>query len=122
MSKKFVWGLFFLFLAAVFLISVVRGRNQPIPAGGKLDDFARCLTERGAVMYGTNLCPHCQAQKELLGPSFAYVRYIDCFADTAACQAANIGKIPAWDFPDGTRILGTQPLENLSQKTGCPLE
>lgn len=122
MSKKLIWGLFALFLAAVFLISVVRGRNQPVPAGGELDNFARCLTEQGVVMYGANFCPHCQAQKDLFGSSFAYVHYIDCFVDTAACQTANIGKIPAWDFPDGTRILGTQLLEVLSQITGCPLE
>ncbi|MFH1400946.1 MAG: hypothetical protein ABIH41_05485, partial [Nanoarchaeota archaeon] len=34
-----------------------------------LDDFARCLTQSGATMYGASWCPHCNDQKEMFGSS-----------------------------------------------------
>ena len=33
------------------------------------DDFAKCLTENGATMYGTVWCGHCNNQKDMFGDS-----------------------------------------------------
>ena len=52
----------------------------------KLDDFAKCLTQKSVVMYGAYWCPHCQAQKKLFGSSFKYVNYVECTKDIKKCE------------------------------------
>ena len=52
---------------------------------GKYDDFAICLAENGAKMYGTDWCSHCKDQKLLFGKSFKYVDYTDCDLNKDAC-------------------------------------
>lgn len=93
---------------------------------GKLDEFARCLTEKKVVMYGSFLCPHCQEQKEMFGDSWPYVQYIECSMPgsrqmTSACAAAKIQHVPTWMFADGQRREGKLPLKELSDRTGCKL-
>ncbi len=78
-------------------------------------------------MYGSVLCSHCDDQKKLFGKSFSYVTYVECSVPfsrqvTPACQAAGIRYTPTWIFADGDRSEGTQTLEKLSKKTGCPLQ
>ena len=111
--------LVFALLVAVFLVMP----NLP----GKYDSFARCLDEKGAKMYGTFWCPHCQDQKELFGNSKKIMPYVECStpdgtAQTQACADAGIAKYPTWEFPGGVRATGVFTLGELSQKTGCPLE
>lgn len=89
---------------------------------GANDAFAQCLTRAGAVMYGTDWCPHCQAQKAQFGPSFRYVQYVNCDANRAACDAAGVTGFPTWVFPDGGEALaGEQSLATLAARTGCLL-
>ena len=52
---------------------------------GEYDAFAQCLTEKGAVMYGTDWCSHCQNQKAEFGKSFGYVRFVNCDLQKAEC-------------------------------------
>lgn len=120
--KKIILGLILIILVAAGTIFLAAKRTAPNRVSNPLDDFARCLSEKGVVMYGTNVCPHCQEQKNIFGSSFTFIHYIDCYENIAVCQASNIEKIPAWDFSDGTRLLGVQPLESLSRKSGCPYE
>lgn len=88
---------------------------------GEFDSFAKCLTENKVVMYGTDWCPHCQAQKKLFGKSFQYVVFENC--DTSPlCDANNVEGYPTWIFSDGSRLEGTQPLSTLAEKSSCPLE
>lgn len=82
--------------------------------------FASCITENGAVMYGTDWCPHCQEQKRLFGTAFKQVAYENCDY-SRECQARGVTGYPTWIFDDGTRLGGTQPLEVLANKTGCTL-
>jgi hypothetical protein len=91
-----------------------------------LDGFAECLTARGVQMYGTWWCPHCADQKEMFGYAFRRVDYIECSppgqrGETEACKRAGVKNFPTWQFPDGSRTEGAQPLALLSQKTGCRL-
>jgi len=92
----------------------------------RMDAFARCLTDKGAKMYGAYWCPHCADQKELFGASFEYAPYIECGIKGSkninpACTAANVKRFPTWEFADGARVEGSHPLDFLSQATGCPL-
>jgi len=92
----------------------------------RYDDFAKCLTSKQAKMYGAYWCPHCADQKEMFGRSFQYVNYVECAIKgsrelTAACRAANVQHFPSWQFGNGPLVEAVFPLQELSDKTGCPL-
>jgi hypothetical protein len=95
----------------------------------KYDKFAQCLNDRGVKMYGAWWCPHCQEQKEKFGEaSFKYAPYIECGVKgdttikTQVCKDANIQHYPTWQFPPtGERVERVFELEELSERTSCPL-
>src|SRR3989338_7162601 len=90
-------------------------------AQGKYDQFAECLTEKGAVMYGTEWCPHCQTQKEMFGNSFKYINYKDCDYNKVLCNLNNVKGYPTWIYKDKV-LNGEQPLELLASVTGCEID
>jgi hypothetical protein len=105
------WGIYYFYYA------------KPVST---LDGFAKCLTSRNAKMYGLYWCTHCQDQKEMFGYAFQYVNYVECGvkgvrAETEECKQAGVKNFPTWQFADGSRLEGTQPLDVLSKKTGCSL-
>jgi glutaredoxin len=92
----------------------------------KLDSFAQCLTDNGAVFYGAYWCPHCQAQKKLFGSAMKNVKYVECSLPdgktrTKECIDANITNYPTWIFKDGSQLTGEVPLSQLAEKTSCEL-
>jgi glutaredoxin len=110
-------------LVLAFLVTLA-GSMQSI-AGS--EDFGRCLTRKGAVFYGTSWCPHCRAQRRLLGSAMRHVQYVECSAgadrqkQASACQKAGIQGYPTWVFADGSRLGGELSLATLAAKTGCKL-
>lgn len=86
-----------------------------------IDQFAKCLTDKGAIMYGAYWCPHCQSQKKLFGDSFQYVKYVECTVDIQLCQDNKIDGYPTWVFVDGSRQGGEMTFQDLSFKTSCPV-
>jgi hypothetical protein len=95
----------------------------------KHDALARCLKDRGVKMYGAWWCPHCQEQKEKFGASFEYAPYIECGIEgdvhgkSQACKDDNISHYPTWQFPPaGERVERVFSLQELSDRTGCPVE
>ncbi|MDT8067046.1 MAG: hypothetical protein ROO76_02655 [Terriglobia bacterium] len=91
-----------------------------------LDRFAKCLASKKVTMYGSHLCPHCEDQKRLFGSSFKYVPYVECSIPgsrqmTFDCQVEMIRYTPTWILASEERLVGTQSLQTLSDKTGCPL-
>lgn len=88
---------------------------------GEYDDTARCLTQKGVVMYGTDWCPHCQAQKRAFGSSFRYINYINCDLNAAACELAGVEGYPTWVFPTGSPLSGEQDVAFLAELAGCTL-
>jgi hypothetical protein len=121
MKKIILIPAIILLIAAGTILLFVRSNNPANSSNNSLDEFARCLSEKGAVMYGTNVCSHCQEQKKIFGDSFRLVRYVDCFQNVAECQQKNIENVPTWIFGDGEKIIGVQSIEELSQRTSCPL-
>ena len=106
-----------LVIGAILLVGLLgyfflKGETDAQP--GQYDEFAKYLTDRGVVMYGTEWCPHCKAQKELFGSSFQYVNYVDCDKNSKDCIAAGVKSYPAWKI-DGVNYLGTQSIEKLIQ-------
>lgn len=92
---------------------------------GKLDTFAQCLGEKGAIFYGAFWCPHCQEQKALFGKSKTKLPYVECSQpnrkQNQTCNDKEVKSYPTWDFADGSRETGLLSLETLAQKTSCPL-
>lgn len=89
------------------------------------DDFAKCISDRGMVLYGAYTCGHCNHQKDAFGDSFQYVNYVECDprgenGNPELCLAAGIGAYPTWIFND-KHYLGFQSFERLSEISGCPL-
>lgn len=111
-----------LIIIGLLVALAIRTSRQP----GKLDNFARCLKEGGAVFYGAFWCPHCQSQKALFGKSAKFLPYVECSApdgrgQTAVCKDKKIESYPAWEFKDGSRLNGEISLKQLADKTGCSL-
>jgi thiol-disulfide isomerase/thioredoxin len=93
---------------------------------GKYDEFAKCLTDKGAKFYGAFWCPHCQAQKKMFGRSAKHLPYVECSTPNGKgqlplCKEKRIEGYPLWEFADGERKSGEVSLDDLSRKTSCPL-
>ncbi|MEX2029099.1 MAG: hypothetical protein WD963_01305 [Candidatus Paceibacterota bacterium] len=93
---------------------------------GQYDEFAMCLGEQGALFYGAFWCPACQSQKKAFGNSAKLLPYVECStadaqSQTRVCIDENIASYPTWEFADETRMLGVISLEQLAEKTSCPL-
>ena len=84
------------------------------------DEFAQCLTEKGAVMYGVYWCHYCNLQKEELGGSFKFINYVECSVDKEECIEKEIQGFPSWII-NGVTYRGKQSLSRLSALTECKL-
>ena len=96
------------------------------PANGTYDAFAKCIASTTTKFYGAFWCPHCQAQKAKFGDAAKYLPYTECSTPDAtgelqACKDIGVHEYPTWYFPDGSSSTGEQPLQTLSEKTGCAL-
>ena len=125
MDKRILLGVlvFVLFLAGCGQSGVTGSSVADSP----IELFGSCLTASGATFYGAYWCPHCNAQKEMLGDGVDFVNYVECSlperaGQTEVCKQANIQNYPTWEFGDGGRVTGTQSLQTLAQKSGCSLE
>ena len=87
-----------------------------------VDDFAKCLTDNGVELYGSETCPHCQEQKARFGESFNFIDYTECSEDQQKCAEEEIQYLPTWKFEDGTSTTGVKSFDYLAEKTGCVLQ
>lgn len=117
---------FFFLISCFFILSACQNsltkEATDTTTTGALDTFASCLTEKGAIFYGTEWCPHCKNQKAMFGNSMKKVHYIDCDKNKKKCVEAGITGYPTWKFADGSSLSGTQLLGALAEKTGCSAE
>ena len=85
--------------------------NKP----GPYDDFAKCLTEKGAVIYGAiDWCKYTQGQKAMFGSSWKYLNYQDF------TKLLGIKKTPTWVI-NGAWYENVQSFDTLASVTGCKL-
>jgi parvulin-like peptidyl-prolyl isomerase len=96
------------------------------PVVKNLDDFAKCITEKGAIFYGASWCEHCNNQKKTFGDSMQYVKYVECAVEgqpqvqTPECTTAGISGYPTWKI-NGQSYPGEQAMGDLARLTGCTL-
>lgn len=91
------------------------------PGAGQYDALAKCLTEKGVVMYGASWCSHCAEQKAAFGSSFQYITYVECDnggVQTQECRDAGVTAYPAWRI-NGLMSFGARPLSELARLAGC---
>lgn len=98
-----------LWSSGIGLLIVISLIGYGLFSPGKYDGFAKCLNEKGAVMYGEDWCKYTNAQKAMFGKSFKYVNYqIDQTLKTR----------PTWII-DGKKYETVQSFKRLSELTGC---
>lgn len=93
---------------------------------GKLDAFAACIKNSGAVFYGAFWCPHCQATKALFGRSAKLLPYVECSTPDGkgqlpACTEKGVTSYPTWIFTTGEVATGELSLARIAEATSCPL-
>jgi len=91
-----------------------------------LENFAKCLSEKGMKFYGAEWCSWCQKEKELFGEAVQYLPYVECVDEgsdelIAECQEAGISSFPTWQLPNGELVSGFKTLEELSELSGCSI-
>ncbi|MBR9689400.1 MAG: hypothetical protein GOV01_00685 [Candidatus Altiarchaeota archaeon] len=107
-------------ILAIILISIILYSVNFNSTPGQYDDFAECISDNGAIMYGTDWCPHCKNQKALFGKSFKKVNYVNCDLEKQRCLEAGVTGYPTWIIAEHPYI-GTQQLSTLSDATSCQL-
>ena len=110
---------YFIFIAVILIIillslSVFNYIKKP----GKYDDFAKCLTEKGAVIYGNDYCQYTNKQLNFFGKSEEYLNYIRCSENQKLCDDKNIKITPTWEI-NGKMYEQVQSFETLSAISGC---
>ena len=110
-----------LILIAGAVIGVIVYNPWKPSGGSNLDAFAKCLAEKELTMYGADWCPHCQNEKNNFGESFQYVPYVECPDEPKLCIEKGIEGYPTWLLPDGTKLVGEQGLQKLSEISNCTL-
>ena len=111
----------FLFTAIVLtLIFLVLSVNNYIKRPGQYDDFAKCLTEKGAVVYGNDYCLYTIKQLNFFGKSKEYLNYVKCADNKRLCDSKKISITPTWEI-DRESYSGVQTFERLSAITGCKI-
>lgn len=86
--------------------------------------LACCLTESGAVLYGTPWCMYCGIQQRLFHEFAVLLTYVDCWdaetdALTAECADLDLVGFPTWIFGNGNRVVGLLHYVQLAEYSGC---
>lgn len=99
---------------------------QPTPQ--QLEKLARCLTQKGWVMYGTSTCSGCRAQRKAFGDAWPHIAYVECDphepgSQVDRCLNNNIRTTPTWiqevDGQEINRLERYQLLEDLARFADC---
>lgn len=117
--KKINFKKYFILIAiGLTILLLVLSVNNYIKKPGEYDDFAKCLTEKGAIVYGNDYCQYTVKQLNFFGKSQKFLNYVKCANNEALCNEKNIQTTPTWDI-DGESYSGVQTFEKLSAVTGC---
>ncbi|MBI2541823.1 hypothetical protein HYV80_03890 [Candidatus Woesearchaeota archaeon] len=106
---------YYMIAVAVLILLIVAYSVYSSAKPGPYDNFAKCLTENGAVMYGAmDWCKYTQGQKGMFGKSFKYINYHEYE------ELPGIKKTPTWVI-NGKWHENVQPFDKLAALTGCKL-
>lgn len=117
MKKILPWIIVIVVIAGLFYWSYAL---KAVP-GGKYDELAKCVADKGLTMYGAYWCSHCKAEKARFGDSFQFIPYVECTDNAAICEAKGVRGYPTWIATSGEKYEGELGLEKISEITSCPL-
>ncbi len=86
-----------------------------------VSSVAQCLSDSGAILYASQYCTHCQAQKSMFGNYLNKINVVECSTNIVECQNAGITAYPTWEI-NGRKFVGLRDLNTLSDIAGCNLE
>ena len=87
---------------------------------GQYDNFAKCLTEKGAIVYGNDFCSYTNKQLNYFGKSNKYLNYVKCAENQELCNSNGIKITPTWEIK-GKMYEQVQSFETLSIASGCEI-
>ena len=109
----------FLIIALIIIFSVLT-INSYAKKPGKYDDFAKCLTEKGAVIYGNDFCSYTRNQMGFFGKSKKYLSYVKCIDNKELCDSKGVEVTPTWEI-NGEMYPQVQTFEKLTLLSGCEI-
>lgn len=89
-------------------------------APGEYDNFAKCLNEKGAVMYGNDFCQYTAKQLNMFGKSGKYLNYVKCADNEKLCNLKSIDITPTWEI-NGKMYEQVQNFDTLGNLAGCEI-
>jgi len=90
--------------------------GKAVYSAERLDNLAKCMTEKGIKLYTNPTCTHCNAQKRLFKTAIQYVDVIECDYTIAKCY--DLLGVPAWDI-NGDIFYGKKEIKELIELSGC---
>ncbi len=114
-KKYFIFSALIIAAILISYTFYVRAQNP-----GKYDDFAQCLTEKGAIIYGNDYCQYTAKQLNFFGKSEKYLSYVRCSENEQLCDEKGITTTPTWEI-NGKMYSQVQTFEKLSAITGCEI-
>lgn len=114
-------------IRAACALLIFIGLTLPLPAlAGGYGTFAECVRNSGAVIYVTNWCPVCRAQRKDFRGYANRLKYVDCSIPgskktRAKCKKIGIDAFPTWIFGNGTKREGKLSVADIASHSGCPV-
>lgn len=115
LKKYAIFGLIGMIIAFSIATSISYSQKP-----GKFDDFASCLSDKGAIVYGNDFCSYTAKQLNYFGKSKRNLDYVKCIDEQELCDSKGIKITPTWEY-DGKMYEGVQKFERLSLITGCEI-
>jgi len=94
---------------------------SPSTQNATMEDFGRCLKQKGMVMYSQPGCSACTQQKQLLGAAYSQITDISCPSKPEECSKVGVRTTPSWAKNGVMAIPGGTSLEYLAEVAGCQL-
>lgn len=102
---------------------LAEGEGETLQAN--LVEFAEDIAAAGTKLYCASWAAGCTSQRQLFEDGDQYLPYIEVGTadrqgnETAAAEG--ITEIPTWQFPDGSRAVGLQTLEQIATLSGVTI-
>jgi transposase len=119
-KKKISFKPYFMFIVLIIAILIIAYAFYLRSQKEEYDEFAKCLTEKGVVVYGNDFCSYTAKQLNMFGKSERYLSYVKCINNKELCDNKGIDITPTWEI-NGEKYSGVQSLEHLATLTGCEL-
>ncbi len=91
-----------------------------IQSSSKYSRFAQCLKDKGAIIYGNDFCKYTGEQLAMFGSASKKLNYVKCAENKEVCDEKSVRITPTWEI-NGNFYKEVQPLQRLSELTGCKL-